>query len=294
MKREKDENRRIDFRAREFAEKAHGAQRYGSYPYVQHLEDAWVVLLEHFHLRPEHKDLYAAAFLHDCLEDTKADEAEMRRLFGNTVVDIVAAVTKRPAEPSEAYYARIRVLPNAVAVKLADRIANVEACLWDRNEEKLSKYKSQHAKFRAALRREGEHSALWERLDRLFTLSTRPPDPDPAFEFRARCSACKAPGATVAVRGFSGRWRVLVDGLFGTSGARGRNITAEKALKAKLGLSAPHSRAKVESAGFYDNAGFCLECEKFYCGRHWNISDTGYGTCPVGHGKSFDQHWRPD
>jgi hypothetical protein len=30
-----------------------------------------------------------------------------------------------------------------------------------------------------------------------------------------------------------------------------------------------------------------------YCARHWHLSQTGYGTCPLGHGKSLDPHWQP-
>ena len=28
-----------------------------------------------------------------------------------------------------------------------------------------------------------------------------------------------------------------------------------------------------------------------YCYRHWHVSESGYGYCPYGHGKSLDPHW---
>ena len=43
--------------------------------------------------------------------------------------------------------------------------------------------------------------------------------------------------------------------------------------------------------GFYDDAGFCQDCNAPYCYRHWHVSETGYGHCPAGHGKSLDPHW---
>ncbi len=39
--------------------------------------------------------------------------------------------------------------------------------------------------------------------------------------------------------------------------------------------------------------GFCQDCDAPYCHQHWHVSDTGYGYCPCGHGKSMDPHWSP-
>jgi hypothetical protein len=50
---------------------------------------------------------------------------------------------------------------------------------------------------------------------------------------------------------------------------------------------------EVRTAGFDDDAGFCEDCGVPYCARHWHVSQTGYGTCPLGHGKSLDPHWQP-
>ena len=49
--------------------------------------------------------------------------------------------------------------------------------------------------------------------------------------------------------------------------------------------------AQVHTAGFYDDAGFCQDCDVPYCYRHWQVSESGYGYCPRGHGKSLDPHW---
>jgi len=51
--------------------------------------------------------------------------------------------------------------------------------------------------------------------------------------------------------------------------------------------------AQVHTAGFYDDAGFCQDCDAPYCYQHWRVSESGYGYCPRGHGKSLDPHWSP-
>jgi hypothetical protein len=47
---------------------------------------------------------------------------------------------------------------------------------------------------------------------------------------------------------------------------------------------------QVATAGFCDDAGLCQDCDAPYCYRHWHVSETGYGHCPAGHGKSLDPH----
>jgi hypothetical protein len=57
--------------------------------------------------------------------------------------------------------------------------------------------------------------------------------------------------------------------------------------------SAPASLrfVQVHTARFYD-AGFCQDCDAPYGYRHWQVSESGYGYCPRGHGKSLDPHWQ--
>ena len=49
----------------------------------------------------------------------------------------------------------------------------------------------------------------------------------------------------------------------------------------------------VRMAGFYDDDGFCEDCGVPYCARHWHVSETGYGHCPIDHGTSLDPRWQP-
>lgn len=149
-------------RARAFALAAHGAQKYGDAPYVVHLEAVRAVLRDFGHDGP----LGVAAWLHDTIEDTAATRADVAREFGPEVAELVWAVTgegeNRKAR-NEAAYAKMRAIPLAVTLKLADRIANVEASAS--RPDKLEMYRAEFESFRAALEGLGE-PAMWERLAR--------------------------------------------------------------------------------------------------------------------------------
>lgn len=89
------------------------------------------------------------------------------------------------------------------------------------------------------------------------------------------------------------KWHFIYRGIEGANGC-GDDIDAERAAQIARAFAEPYTFAKVHGAGFYDDAGFCGACGKPYCSQHWNVSSTGYGTCPEGHGKSLDPHWYPD
>jgi len=78
-------------------------------------------------------DEYAVvvAWLHDVLEDTKGDPAELlallRREFPSVVVDAVVAITYWPwQETRDEYYARVKANPIALTVKRADIASNTD------------------------------------------------------------------------------------------------------------------------------------------------------------------------
>lgn len=87
-------------------------------------------------------------------------------------------------------------------------------------------------------------------------------------------------------------WVLIFKGISGANGL-GDNISVERVARIAHAFSTPHSVAKVRTAGFYDDAGFCAHCDAAYCRKHWNVSRTEYGRCPNGHGKSLDPHWSP-
>jgi len=83
-------------------------------PYLGHIER---VADRVSHLEAE---VFAAALLHDILEDTAATPADLAAAgIPATVIESVVLLTKTGG-PLDAYYARIREHPMALAVKLAD------------------------------------------------------------------------------------------------------------------------------------------------------------------------------
>ena len=55
----------------------------------------------------------------------------------------------------------------ALVAKVADRLANVRACVDAGNATMLEKYRDEHATFRPAVFRDGLCDAMWAELDRL-------------------------------------------------------------------------------------------------------------------------------
>jgi hypothetical protein len=271
--------------ARDFAIKAHGAQRYGPHPYGKHLTDV-VGVLKRFGVVDE--DLLCAGWLHDTLEDTETPESEVRRLFGDRVAKLVAAVTLARGvarEPALVLaYEKIRATKDAVTVKLADRIANVEASLEPVHPGKLAKYRTEHPHFRESLHSAGGDPKMWAHLDALIA---------GRHEFRPLCATCRAEASTIQLFEDSGKWRLIYSGPGGSSGS-GVDLAPERARAIVAGFTEPYVSANIRAAGFYDDGGFCLQCSRFYCFEHWHPSSTGGGKCPEGHFKSLDPHWSPD
>jgi guanosine-3',5'-bis(diphosphate) 3'-pyrophosphohydrolase len=156
-------------RARRLALAAHGEQRYGADPYRVHLEHVVEVLT-----RFAHDDVMrAAAWLHDTVEDTPLTLEEVTREVGPEVAAIVAAVTDEPGANRKARKAATlgklaAASPAARAVKLADRIANVEASIAHGRGDLFAMYAGEHVAFRAALYTAGENHPQWVHLDGLF------------------------------------------------------------------------------------------------------------------------------
>lgn len=162
--------------AKAFATKVHKKKKYGKFPYTYHLFGTWDVL-EKFGFSKDDPDpdkrrrnqrLILAAVLHDTLEDTNLTYGELANLFGTEVADLVFAVTNEPGENRRERflktYPKIRANPDAVALKLADRIANVIHALQI-NSDILDMYRQEWSEFEKALRRPGEHEEMWKHLE---------------------------------------------------------------------------------------------------------------------------------
>ena len=116
-----------------FAWGAHNEQMYGEESYVKgHLIEVIQVLHRFGFHEDTQPELFAAAWLHDVLEDTQVKIQTLRQVFPRRVCYLVEALTDEPgrnrAERKAATYKKIRAAGrDAVIIKLADRIANMEA-----------------------------------------------------------------------------------------------------------------------------------------------------------------------
>jgi len=152
---------------RRFATRAHEGQRYGEQPYTAHLEAVADTLERFGHHQTE---LLAAAWLHDCVEDCAVLIEQVEALAGPRVAALVDAVTDAPGanrrQRKEKPYHLIPQVPGAVLVKLADRIANVEASLETR-PDLVRTYLGEHPTFHERLYKPGEADDMWAWLQGL-------------------------------------------------------------------------------------------------------------------------------
>lgn len=164
---------------REFAERAHGNQTYGRFPYVHHL-DAVAHLVRN--LPDEDEILVTVAYLHDVLEDTEVTFEILEEVFGSMVAVAVEYLTDPPGqnrkERKEQLYERLALLHPyivehraALIVKAADRCANIAQCVTDKNEGLFNMYKKEHSEFKNAVFRPKLCSNLWERMEELLESS---------------------------------------------------------------------------------------------------------------------------
>ncbi len=158
-------------KAREFAIKAHGNQKYGDKPYKFHLQKVQETM-KRYHIATSNLFILIAGWLHDVLEDTATSKNEIVKDFGEEVADIVYRVTDEPGadrtERKRKTYHKIRGHIRATTVKLCDRIANAEAS--SDVPEKLKMYKNEHGEFRDAVCIQDHDSFLgdlWRHLDQL-------------------------------------------------------------------------------------------------------------------------------
>lgn len=118
--------------ARSFAESAHRGQTYGGVPFFFHLCTVQAILQE-FGADPEDDELYAAAWLHDVIEDTPVTLQRLQDAFGGNVSVLVDTLT---AEGPDRASQRVNLVEKlrrpvfgAMTIKLADRICNIRCSL---------------------------------------------------------------------------------------------------------------------------------------------------------------------
>jgi (p)ppGpp synthase/HD superfamily hydrolase len=144
----------------------HGAQDYDGKPYFYHLEQVVDVLKEFGFTDDKY---VVAGYLHDTLEDTAVSYKDIEKEFGKDVAEIVYCVTdelgRDRKERKAKTYPKIRSNPDAIVVKLADRIANMRSSKI--NQKGLSKmYQKEMDTFKKELYDEDQIEAapMWLEL----------------------------------------------------------------------------------------------------------------------------------
>ncbi|MCI5208652.1 MAG: HD domain-containing protein [Candidatus Electrothrix sp. ATG2] len=161
----------LKVKARKFALKHHGEQKYGDHPYKVHL-DAVAELVQQYG-----ETAVILAYLHDVVEDTEINRNDIKKEFSEFIADCVAVLTDEPGknrkERKKKTYQKMAQVSGeaeiALIVKAADRLANIRACIADRKERLLTIYKEEHPVFKKAVYRPGLCDEIWLELAELTT-----------------------------------------------------------------------------------------------------------------------------
>lgn len=158
----------------DFASNAHKDQKYDEYPYDKHLKDVFEIVSSYCDID---EDLLISSILHDVIEDTDYDFMDIKNQFGEKVAVNVWCVTKesnidhnfefRSKMISNLLtYQKIKTNPDAIIIKLADRIANLEHCIKQQSTSEyfLNKYMDENPHFKHNLLLNNNY--LWSRYDR--------------------------------------------------------------------------------------------------------------------------------
>jgi len=167
-----DEDKELYGFAKRFAALVHHGQRYGTHDYTYHLEQVEMVL-NRFGFRD--KGFMIAAWLHDTIEDTEISYDKIKFGFGEEIADIVYAVTNEMGRNRRERYAKtypkIKANKDALIIKLADRIANIEFSKGS-NTSYVAMYKKEWPTFEAELHDPVEEDKrilkMWQYLEALF------------------------------------------------------------------------------------------------------------------------------
>ena len=150
--------------ARLVAIKCHGTQDYdGIFPYEKHLDDVVDVLKRFNIVDPK---FLCGGYLHDSIEDGAISYNKIKLYFGFEIAEMVFCVTdevgRNRQEKKSKTLPKTASNPDAVILKLADRIANIE------HGGKIDMYAKEYKDFKEALYQvDRVAQPLWNHLDML-------------------------------------------------------------------------------------------------------------------------------
>lgn len=152
--------------ARMVSIQAHGNQTYDDiFPYKKHLDDVVAILI-----RYGFSGKYIiAGYLHDIIEDTALSYNKVKKYFGLDVAEMVYCVTDELGRNREEK--KLKTLPktasnpDAIIIKLADRMANIE------HGGKIDMYRNEFTAFKDVLysNTPADAKIMWDDLEKLLT-----------------------------------------------------------------------------------------------------------------------------
>jgi len=153
--------------ARMVSIQAHGNQTYdGIFPYHKHLDDV-VDVLKRFGFSGKY---IVAGYLHDIIEDTALSYNKVKKYFGDEVAEMVYCVTdelgRDREEKKRKTLPKTASNPDAIILKLGDRIANIE------HGGKIDMYRKEYLQFKGALILNTPNDGLkmWAHLESLLKI----------------------------------------------------------------------------------------------------------------------------
>jgi len=133
-----------------FAAQAHRGQKYAGtgLPYLMHISFVVMEVIAALEVETfNNPDLMVqCAILHDVVEDTKMSKRRLEEVFGKEVAQGVDYLTKKKRiknkeKRSSEYIARLMDAPREIqAIKLADRISNLQTPPFDWDSKKIDTY----------------------------------------------------------------------------------------------------------------------------------------------------------
>ncbi len=171
-----DVDRDLLRRAFAYAERAHeGQRRRSGEAFIRHPWGAAKILAT-LHLDEQ---TLAAALLHDVVEDTESDIADVKAEFGDEIARLVEGVTKltriqfasREHAEVENYRKMIVAMaqdPRVILIKLADRLHNMRTIEYLGRQKQLQKAKETLEVYAPIAHRLGIHAIKWELEDLSF------------------------------------------------------------------------------------------------------------------------------
>lgn len=147
------------------AERIHANQQYDIFPYMYHIKQVVNIALS-FNLD---ETIIIACALHDSIEDGNLSYNDIKQYFGEEVAEIVFAVTdelgRNRKERHDKTYPKIKSNWKAIAVKLCDRLANMQFCSqYSRDIMKM--YINEYKEFKNNIYDENVQN-IWNELDKL-------------------------------------------------------------------------------------------------------------------------------